>query len=195
MWLDDILARLTAKEPPTFQNEKPWTWGCLQQRERLRVVAEHCALMWPGDLVEIGCYTGGGVVAMAKIAQEHGHRVIAIDPWETGTQDCEGWEHEAFCRNIEPYRDIVDVWRAPSRATWIRASLAHRRLCFAVIDGRHTYEAALSDILITSHAAVVAVDDVLWNGLVEQALQEGAQKTGQQIVRHELCREAYLLRG
>ena len=109
-WLDDILNLLTNKELPTFKNKQPWTRGCRQQRKRLAMIAEFCVFNWKGDLVEIGCYTGGGTRMLAEIARRHGRRVIAIDPWGPETQGTA--EHYAlFKRTMKPYCDILDIVR------------------------------------------------------------------------------------
>ncbi len=192
-WLDNILDLLTNEELPTFKNEKEWTWGCCQQRERLLAIAESCILTWEGDLVEIGCYTAGSTKKLAELARKHNRRVIAIDPWGTETQGTEK-EYAIFLRTMKPYLDITDIVRLPSQDVAAKAVLKERELCFAMVDGEHSYKATLSDILAVSHAPVIFVDDVLWHGGIERALQEGAQITNKRIVRHKLCREAYLLR-
>lgn len=191
-WLTGFLENLTDREWDSFKREEYWAHGGEQQRERLERVADWCAASTPGYLVEIGCYTGGMTIRLAKIAKRYGRRVIAVDPWEPGTQDCKGGEYEEFLKNIEPYQDVVDVIRLPSQHEQAQAVMKERTLCFAYVDGLHTYEAALPDILSTAHAGVIAVDDVLWNAEVRSAFIEGAQKTGKTPVHMVLCREGYL---
>jgi len=192
-WLDAILAELTTEEPATFKREKRWTWGCQQQRARIARIADYCANRWPGDLTEIGCYVGGNTKILAQTARKYGRRVIAIDPWETGTQDCKGGEYEIFLRNMEPYLDIVSIVRFRSQSPYAAAVLAAAGLCFAIIDGLHTYAGCLSDIRAVNHARVIMVDDALWCKGVQRAVNVGASEINREVIRHRLCREAYLV--
>ena len=193
MWLDSILAELTTEEPATFEREKRWTWGCEQQRARTARIANYCADRWPGDLCEIGCYTGGNTKLLAQVARKYGRRVIAVDPWLPDTQDCRGEEYEIFLRNMGPYLDITDIVRFRSQSPYAAAVLAATDLCFAIIDGLHTYVGCLSDIRAVDHASVIMVDDMLWCDDVRRAVVIGAAEINKRIIQHYLCREAYLI--
>jgi hypothetical protein len=192
MWLDSILTELTTEEPATFKQEKYWTWGCEQQRARTAWIADYCA-RWPGDLCEIGCYTGGNTKILAQTARKYGRRVIAVDPWEPGTQDCQGGEYEIFMRNMKPFLDVLDIVRLPSQDQRAIDILASAKLCFAIVDGLHTYEGCLSDIRAVSHARVIMIDDALCYHVVRQAVVIGAGETNKRVIQHHLCREAYLV--
>jgi hypothetical protein len=192
-WLSGFLEDLVDREWDSFKRKEYWAHGGEQQRDRQERVADWCAATLPGDLVEIGCYTGGMTVRLAQVARRYGRQVLAIDPWQPGTQDCRGGEYEIFLQNIEPYQDVVHVLRLPSQHETVRSTVKSHDLCFASVDGLHTYEATLQDILNVAHADVIAVDDVLWNTGVRSAFVEGAQRTGKVPMYMVLCREGYLL--
>jgi hypothetical protein len=177
----------------TFESEKYWVHGGTRQRDRLEKVAEWCAATWPGDLVEIGCLTGAMTVRLARIAARHGRRVIAVDPWTPGIQECKDGDYERFLANIKPHRDRVDVMRLPSQNEEVKAIVKKRELCFTLIDGLHTGEAVSSDILTVAHAQIIAVDEVLHNAKIRSAFVQGARQTGKTPVNLVLWREGYLV--
>ena len=146
--------------------------GSTYLRERIATIAERCARDWEGDLVEIGCLNGSATVLLARVARLYNRRVIAIDPWQIGTQNCDGGEYEIFAKTIFEHRDIVDVLRLDSRDVQVKDYLAKRELCFGYVDGLHTYEAAKIDIANCSHARIVCVDDLNWNLDVRRAFEE-----------------------
>jgi hypothetical protein len=191
-WLSRFVEDLTEHEWKTFERKEYWAHGGEQQRDRLEKVAGWCAASFPGDLVEIGCYTGGTTVRLAKIAQRHGRRVLAVDPWTTGVQECQAGDYERFLKNVEPYWDVVDVLRLPSQHEQARAEMKNRALCFAFVDGLHTGPAALGDILSVAHASVIAVDDMLYHTEIRSAFMHSAQQMSKTPAHLILCREGYL---
>jgi len=168
--------------------------GGMLQSARIASVAEYCAKGWPGDFIEIGCLRGGTTIKIAEVARRYQRRVIAVDPWQTGTQNCEGGEYEAFLKNTENYRDIIDIVREDSLKSDTIAAIASKELCFAFVDGLHTYEACLRDIQTVAHCSgVIAVDDTSWSRDVERALREGAELTHRSYLYIPILRESYLL--
>lgn len=168
--------------------------GSLQQRERIALVAELCAQRHLGDLIEIGAHLGKTTTKLAEVAQRYHRRVIVVDPWEPGTQNSQGWEYDAFLQNIEPYADTVDVVRASSMEKDTISLVRSRALCFAFVDGLHTYKACFSDIRTVSHTTgIIVVDDILCRDYLMFAFRRGAGLTGRVALHHPLCREGYLL--
>ncbi len=168
-----------------------WRWGWIQQRERLAAVARQCVTDYEGDIVEIGCQEGLTTKLLCRVARQYNRRVIAIDPWQIGTQACEGGEYEKFLVNIEPYKDIVDILRLPSQDIAVAEYFTDKKLCFAYVDGLHTNIACTSDIRTVSHARCIAVDDILWSGDLLMAYMDSLKSSFH--VRHPYCREGYIL--
>lgn len=154
--------------------ERQGPYGEREQRERLQAAARLVCGQCDGDLVEIGCLHGSTTVMLAEVAKEYNRHVIAIDPFETGTQNCDGSEMEIFCKNTEPYTDIVDFLRMRSDDPRAVEFVKARELAFAFVDGLHEYATCLRDIRTVNHATVIAVDDTLWSADVRRAYAEGA---------------------
>lgn len=172
----------------------PHRYGRTQQIERISKVADYCAKKYGGDFIEIGSYLGETTKQLAEQARKHSRRVIAVDPWEAGTQNCEGWEYDQFMANMKPYMDILDIVRASSLDQRTINLIKSRKLCFAFVDGLHTYSACLSDILTVSHTlGIIAVDDILWDNNIMLAFRRGAHITSRIPIHHKLCREGYLI--
>lgn len=195
--LDEDLARIILAtvddEVSSFLRPK-WHYGNNQQAQRLEEVAELCLERYEGDILEIGCHEGRMTSRFARIAQKHGRRVIALDPWILGTQNISGNEYENFLAAIEPYRESVDIIRASSLDSEAIAQVKQRELAFVWVDGLHTYNACLKDIQTAQHChGYIGVDDVIWSKECEVATMRGARLINRQAVHHPLCREAYLL--
>jgi SAM-dependent methyltransferase len=192
-----IIESLVDLEPESFSGvgewESPWTQGTIQHRQRVEKVAEYAVERFPGDIIEIGCHYGQTTAILARIAERHGRRVIGVDPWKPGTQDCVGHEYKQFLEMIEDWKDIVDVVRLPSESEEAIAYIANRALCFAYIDGLHTYSNCYSDIMATSHAPIIIVDDIIWNVDLERAFNHAWEHLDRPWLRHPLIKEGYIL--
>jgi predicted O-methyltransferase YrrM len=192
--LADIIARTVEQEEAASPQLELHEQGSFLQGDRLAEVAELCAQRKAGDFIEIGCYIGETTRRLAEVAHQYGRRITAVDPWETGTQNCEGWEYEAFLKNIEPYASVVDIVRDDSTKRRTIARIRKLNLCFAYVDGLHTYAACLSDIRAVAHThGIIAVDDIYWSYPVTRAVRRGAYLTRRTAVHHPACREGYLL--
>lgn len=185
--------------PQLFDLLKPWdviessdTYGGVAQPARLLVVAREACHDYSGDLVEIGCQYGTTTVKLAQVAREFGRRVLAIDPYEIGTQNCDGGELETFLAAIAPWEDVVEFHRLDSRDPAVTHLLRSRELAFAFVDGLHTYAACRNDILNTAHAGLLAVDDVIWSAEVRRAFYE-AEALPRSPLHLLRLREGYLL--
>jgi predicted O-methyltransferase YrrM len=161
--------------------------------ERLRLVAEDSITRYPGDIVEIGCDTGESSRFLAELAQRHGRRLIAIDPWFATPERPEGASFARFQENIRSYANVVDVVRRSSLDADVKDMVSQRALAFAFVDGLHTYYAALSDIRMVSHCrGVIAVDDVSYGLQIMLALRHAARILGRAAVHAPPCKEGYL---
>jgi predicted O-methyltransferase YrrM len=186
-----ILGAFVQPELDGIAHESAQSRGSTYLRERLTIVAERMARDQAGDLLEIGCLNGSTTVRLAQVARLHGRRVIAVDPWEPGTQNCTGAEYGQFLTAIAPYADIVDVVRKDSRDPDAIAYIKARPLCFAFVDGLHEYQACLSDIWACHHAHLIVVDDITWNEGVRRAWNEGTST--RQRVELPPLHEGYIL--
>ena len=159
----------------------PWARGGTQQDARMMAVARLAAENHEGCLVEIGCSRGGTTVGLAKIAREFGRSVITVDPWESDA------EYQLFLKNTYEYRDVIDVVRLPSEHQAAIAHIKSHPLCFAYIDGRHTYENCVLDMETVNHAPVICVDD-LWSEELIRAFNESPREE----VWNASCKEGYI---
>jgi len=172
-----------------YRHSDYWHYGLQQTPERVAAVAELVVREYPGDLVEIGCAKGVTSRRLAKIAAEHGRKLIAVDPWENGGLDPEDFDE--FLENIKRYRDSVTILPMKSQRPEVTYRLGLTRLCFAYVDGEHTYDALASDLVTVSHAPVIAVDDILWDWRLLRAFHEASEN--RQPIRHPWCNEGYIL--
>ena len=168
-----------------------WHYGWTGTPHRVSIIAELAAKHYPGDIAEIGCAKGVTMVGLAKVASDHDRRVIAIDPWQRDLKDGHSLDFETFTKGTESYTDIIDVLRMKSQDEAAIRYLKAAPLCFAYIDGEHNYDALASDIGAVFHAAVIAVDDILWDWRLLRAFRDEAKD--RQKIRHPFCNEGYIL--
>jgi hypothetical protein len=171
-FLTDLTSAINSySEKETRENE-----GSTQQRDRLAAVARLCCTFFDGDIVEIGCFRGLTTARLAQVARGYHRHVIAIDPWEVGTQNCDGGEFIDFTRNTEKFMDIIEVYRYRSDAPEVKEILKDRKVCMAFVDGLHTYGACRNDIELVSAARLVVVDDITWNLGVRTAFDQSPRE-------------------
>lgn len=181
---------ITPSFQASYHDYTQWQAGAEYLRERLATVAR-LAAEHEGDLVEIGSFLGETSVLLAAIAKEKGKKLLCVDPYQTGTQDCGGSEYEIFLDHIQPFGDTVEHVRLSSQDERAIARLKDTPLCFALVDGLHTYNAAYTDMLTVRHARVVAVDD-MWMAPVAQAFKDFPAPQDRKLHLFPL-REAYLV--
>lgn len=165
--------------------------GSVYQRERLQALADAVCAHVAGDLLEIGCLNGSTTVLLAEVAAKHGRRVLAVDPWKIGTQNCKGGEYEIFCETTARLSSHIDVVRKSSQDPEAIAAIRGRPLAFAFVDGLHEYAACLLDIRACAHAGIIAVDDTKWSGDCMRAFIEGGGE--RRRLTSALWRESYIL--
>lgn len=179
-------------------------FGHMGNRSRLKVVAEYCAQKYPGDIAEIGVLHGDTHKLLAEVAQKHGRRTIAVDPFAAANPRYhrEGYGkdyYRYFLDNTKEWADIIDVVKMSSMDPETIAYLRERPLCFAYVDGLHTYEACYSDILAVGHCAgIIAVDDIhIWDRIntLMTAFWDGATTLNRIPMDNSLSREGYLILG
>jgi SAM-dependent methyltransferase len=98
-----ILHERVSGEPGYKEAVDQWGYGTVQYRERLEAVARYACQNWQGELLEIGCWKGETTIVLAKVAREFGRRVIGVDPWQVGLQNCNGTEYAEFAERTKDY--------------------------------------------------------------------------------------------
>ena len=189
----EVFERL-AEAPQGRDDDNLYSYGGHLQSQRVAALAELAVSRHPGDIVEIGVNRGFTTKLLAPIAQRHGRRVIAIDPWIAGTQNCQGHEYDEFLKITEPWRDTVEIWKMSSFAPEAFARMDRRSLAFAFVDGLHTFDACMSDFRLVGHTSgPIAADDVRYNREVALALRISARRLGRRAFHLPAMREGYLL--
>lgn len=169
-------------------------YGGCYQRERVAALADWCLQRYEGDLVEIGACRGLCTRLLAAVAAKHGRKVIVVDPWVTGTQDCEGGEFEEFQKNTVEWREHLEVVRQVSDAPAVFAHLRGRSVAFAFVDGLHTFDACRSDfLLLRETTGLVVADDARYNVEVLRAARLRARQFGWRVIQPPEVREALLI--
>jgi len=170
-----------------------YNYGGSLQRERVAAVADLCASKYSGDFVEIGAQNGYTTKLLAPVAQKYGRKVIVIDPWIEGSQDCAGKEYQTFLESTKSYKDCIEVWRSSSMEPMIIEQLKKRELSFAFVDGWHILKACLSDILAVGNVqGVIAIDDTNYNHDLTFAVRRGANILKRFAYQDPTVRESYI---
>jgi predicted O-methyltransferase YrrM len=165
------------------------------RRERLQRVARLACETFPGDLVEIGAHVGKTTIKLLEVAKEYDRRVLVIDPWLKGTQNCKGGERAKFDERVEPLNQGLDIVTAASQSKDSIAAIKGREIAFALVDGLHTYEACYCDIQNVKHSGIICVDDVLQMGDVRAAFEDGAHNLKRELIEFydQGFREGYII--
>lgn len=122
----------------------------------------------------------------------------------------------AFQKNTAEFSDIIEVIKLSSLDREAKEELRKREICFSFVDGLHTYDACLSDILAVGHTkGVIGVDDIgvlsfqdvnnneivdlrIKLGLARHdeylrtAYRRGAYLINRNVFHHPFCREGYI---
>jgi hypothetical protein len=171
MNLPDLVRQVIARPTDTQDHT-------LHRRIRWARVARAVVEDVPGDIVEIGAMTGDSTVLFCEIAEEHGRRVMVVDPWIPRTQNCRGGEHEIFVKRTQRWREsgLLYVLRETSQGDLAVRKLQCGPWAFALVDGLHQYETVLSDVMALSESArVICLDDMNMRP-VQRAFQEAARR-------------------
>lgn len=196
-FLVERLETWDAEERTLIDAGDPQGDGAFYQRERIAAGARWAVSKFAGDLVEIGVLHGSTTVRLAEVARIAKRRVIAIDPFEVGTQNVEPETYGIFCQTIEPYVDVIDFMRMRSDDERVTAELRERKLAFAFVDGLHEWDAALYDLIAVSHAGLIVLDDTRWSKDVSGALTEfggvGMQRFFRKVISHSYWRESWIV--
>jgi hypothetical protein len=139
-----------------------------------------------GDILEIGAHEGTFTTILAAFAKTCRKKVHVIDPWE-GTQ--QGGEKQFvtwYNRMIDERHVIYNRERSQSTAALNAINKMH--LCFAWIDGLHTYEACSQDIANVKNAfngpGIIGIDDVRGEFGFNPMLMRAAREAEDDVWKH-----------
>jgi len=170
--------------------------GATFQRERLEKIVEYCCNNFEGDLIEIGAFIGLTTAVLGKVCQKYNRKLIVVDPWEKGTQACDGWEYDQFIKNTESIKDVLIIYRASSIEKNTIEFIKNQTLCFAFVDGLHTPVGVTTDIESVKHCkGIVAVDDIRpWlNDKLTLSFIEHCKKNKYNFILSKNFRESYII--
>lgn len=180
----------------TAKEERSWVQGSAFERDRLCLVLERCLAKFPGDVIEIGCLTGGTTRRIAPVAKKYGCVLVCVDPWAPGNFHGNDMEsvYRGFMEMIEPFG--AEVIREFSQDSKVIESIQKHRYAFAFVDGDHSYEGCLTDLrtVMPVTDGVIAVDDIRNLPDIEPALGQALKEYPEWtvILRTPNLIEAYL---
>lgn len=135
--------------------------------------------------VEIGTWKGKSIVFMAKRIKELNKniKIFGIDTFlgnegeVTMSQDVDivnGTLYETYCKNIEPYKDLIDTIIGDSHDVYTQ--FKDESIDFLFIDGDHRYEGIAKDLKLwypkIKYGGVIAGHDYLNAEGVNRAVNE-----------------------
>lgn len=169
------------------------SWGCRNQRERIKRVCELAVSNLEGDILEIGCHIGLTTRILCEIARKHNRKVIVVDPWN-GQQEGNQSVYEVFLQNTKEYEDVLEINRVSSFSREGKDVISRNKFAFCWIDGLHTYEACKQDIdSCAPHNAILAVDDLKWLPELMILFKEKSREYDFESYYNEICREGYYI--
>lgn len=169
---------------------------------RARHVWLLCKLMetQPGNIVEIGCYSGELTRIYGTIARRFDQKVFAVDPFD-GTQGGKEEILERFLFNINEYANVISFKRLDSRSVDGMKTIRESGAAFVFVDGYHTGDNARSDSLcaMDAGAKIICIDDVRFGSYSEKlmnAVNNAVEIHGgyEHIVSPDNFRETYLIK-
>lgn len=169
--------------------------GSVFQRERIGIVAER-AVANPGDLIEIGCYSGGTSRILAEIARRHGRKLVCVDNWQSWTVYDLPRIGTEFCQwAAREYPDTIAIYEGDAHSPEIVSRIQGHRYCFAFSDDGHSYEEHLSELrtLLPLTNGPIAVDDVYLPD-VRRAIADATHGTEWVELYDERLRESWLVK-
>jgi predicted O-methyltransferase YrrM len=149
-------------------------------RNRIELVCDYAVQCYEGDIVEIGVKRGKTTERLLKVAEKHGRKVIAVDPFKGNAS--QSGDEQAFYNTTKPWRDILTVIKKPSQTHNVKIDLMKKTMAFAFVDGDHSYEGAFVDIHTVKHAGIIAVDDILWISEVYKAFWQAGTMLDRKMV-------------
>jgi hypothetical protein len=137
----------------------PWT-DLVGYESLLAVIKRKQVYALEGDIVEIGCFCGGGTAKLARFFSKHNKKVYAVDifdPTFDQTKNLDGNTMSSLYSGVlggrkqeEVFRDVTKKY---SNVIMIKGDskkvvLPCERICFAFIDGCHDPDYVKNDFYL-----------------------------------------------
>lgn len=166
-------------------------------RDRIREVADW-SCRFPGDLVEIGCYSGETSKILAEVAGRHGKRLLCVDNWNPKDPYYNfGKIKEEFDKRMGIFENVSVINGDAHNSSTIN-EIRRGRYCFALSDDGHEYIHHLAELIALEYSllqGVIAVDDIHHEPDVKMAVADLTRITqGWKFYKESHLREAYLVR-
>ncbi|MCF3591020.1 class I SAM-dependent methyltransferase [Planktothrix agardhii 1029] len=163
--------------------------GDIHQSERISRVAQYCTQGWIGDLIQLGFKGIETTKKLAALAITSNRRLMIVPLDEAETQYI-----SSITKDIEPYKDVVDIISSCSLTPETIELIKNKQLCFAFIDCLDTYDICLTAIKTVAHCSgVLAIDNILQNSEISRAFLQGSELTHRSKLYLPDYQEAYLL--
>jgi predicted O-methyltransferase YrrM len=115
-----------------------------------------------GDVLEIGALTGTSTKVFCEAAMRFNRTVHVFDPWngeEAGSESA----YQRFLSRTSSYSNL-NVTRLSSNSDEAIAKMKEMKIAFCLIDGLHTFDFALKDLLTVSDSitegGIICLDDI-----------------------------------
>lgn len=190
----DEFALLEERDSPSYKDYL----GGFYFRDRMELLARRCCEKFTGDIIEIGVYSGDTSLRLVKLAKEFNRKFIAIDIW-AGDPYYKLWvAEEEFMKKMEPYKDIVEIWKVDAHSPETVQKIMNRKYCFALSDDGHKYEYHLTELnaLLPVTNGIIVADDVYYEPDVKNAMRDSVAKNpGWITLFGKGLREGYIIKN
>ena len=162
----------------------------------IEFIKEHSLQRLPGDMIEIGVFTGGGTVKLARFARKYGKKVYAVDIFDAGadkTETPDGVKMSDIYQAFLEGRSQLEVYQETTRRFDNIVTIGEdskgvrfpgeQRFMFGFIDGNHRPDYIRNDFYIVWRNLVA--DGVLGFHDYNSELPEVTETINSLMVEHE----------
>lgn len=215
----DALARVAVAKAAQLGLTTACDIGHVDQRERIALLADRACQSGPGDLIEIGAYTGATSEILATIANKYGRKLIIVDSWKGGdsfalqdvgmqfvkSMSAKGWIDNprsleiaiADGTQVAFYGETLIVLKADAHTPEAREFIQKRRYCFAFSDDGHDHWIHCHELetLLPVCDGLIAADDCYLPFARQAVLDTVPKFPGWQIIEHPRMSELWIIKA